>query len=146
MMAIDYSVAGCLSNVVRALAIIESGEDEQAIGDGGQAYGILQYHPATLVHWYALGGMSVRDTWTTASIKACTAFLRYFDFLNAVLAQQNLIIQAHNLGVAGVFTLGRRNLEYLGRWQQAYLAITKPPAWEGIDALQVPDKAGSGLE
>src|SRR5215469_2293966 len=134
---IDYSPAGLYSNEVRAFAIIESGENPQAVGDGGQAYGLLQYHPATLAHWYARAQMSVSDTWEAASIKACAAFLNYFSFATASPEQQDLVIQSHNLGVAGVFADGRRNPVYLARWHQAYAAITKPIAWEGLDAVRM---------
>ena len=123
---IDYALAGEYANEVRAFASIESGEDSLAVGDAGQALGLVQLHPATFVHWYSRAAMKNSDTWTGAFIKTCAAFLDYFAFHEASPNQQDLIVQAWNLGVAGVFTNGRRNPEYLAKWKKAYQGLALP--------------------
>jgi hypothetical protein len=141
---IDYSGAGEYANEVRAFSIIESGENPEAVGDGGQAYSLVQLHPATMCRWSTHAGLSVSETYASAGIKICAAYLTHYGFHQAAPAQQDLIIQAWNLGEAGVFIDGRRNPAYLAKWKQAYAAITKPAAWDGLTALD--DVAGSGLE
>jgi len=121
--AINYSAAGDYADEVRAFAIIESGENEYAIGDGGQSLGILQMHPATFRRYYCAilaFAPATDDTWTTAFIKACATFLRAHLWLNAPQEERDLIVQAWNLGEHAVFVEGRRNPEYLARWLAAY--------------------------
>jgi hypothetical protein len=42
---------------------------------------------------------------------------------SALQSQRDLIVQAWNIGEAGVFIEGKRNLEYLKRWQEAYAKV-----------------------
>ena len=124
---IDYSPAAELAQVVRAFAIIESNENERAVGDGGMAYGLLQMHPATFKRYYGAQmrfAPNVRDTWTQAQIKACAAFLLAHQWGRESTPQRDLIVQAWNLGESAVFIDGRRNEEYLSRWLAAYQKIT----------------------
>jgi hypothetical protein len=120
---INYSAAAELADEVRAFAIIESGEDEYRIGDMGDAFGLLQMHPATFKRYY---GAQVRfaannlDTWTEAQIKACASFLLSHAWRSASQSERDLIVQAWNLGEAGVFIERKRNPEYLARWLEAY--------------------------
>jgi hypothetical protein len=121
---IDYSPAAEFADEVRAFAIIESGEDEYAVGgDAGQSYGLLQMHPATFKRYYGCQSRfapNLNDTWTRAQIKSCAAFLAALGWTGATQNQRDLIVQAWNLGEAGVFIDGRRNPEYLARWVAAY--------------------------
>ena len=121
--AIDYSSAAEFADEVRAFAIIESGENEYAIGDGGQSFGLLQMHPATFKRYYGVQmrfAQNLSDTWTRAQIKSCAAFLAAHGWSGASQDERDLIVQAWNLGEAGVFIDGRRNPEYLARWLAAY--------------------------
>jgi len=125
---IDYSGANELAQVVRAFAIIESGEKESAVGDGGQAFGLLQMHPATFKRYYGAQmrfAPNVRDTWAVAQIKACAAFLSAHQWASAPQPTRDLIVQAWNLGEAAVFLKGRRNEKYLARWLDAYEKLNK---------------------
>jgi len=111
---IDYSVAGKWANHVRALAQIESGEDQLVHGDAGRAFGLLQMHPARFLEEAHRGGdfvIGVGDTWAQAQIKACAA---YFDRLQ--LAPMPLIVQAWRLGCHAVFDEGARDATYYARW------------------------------
>jgi hypothetical protein len=122
----DYSPALEFADLVRAFAIIESGESDTKIGDGGQSFGILQMHPATFKRYYGCQsrfGQTLSDTWTEAQIKCCAAFLQVHEWGRATPAQRDLIVQAWNLGEAGVFIDGRRNPQYLARWQAAYARV-----------------------
>jgi hypothetical protein len=124
---IDYSAALEFAKEVRAFAVIESGESEIKIGDGGQSFGILQMHPATFKRYYGCQSrfaQNVSDTWTQAQIKSCAAFLQALAWTASSPHQRDLIVQAWNLGEAGVFIDGRRNPQYLARWQSAYAQIT----------------------
>jgi hypothetical protein len=69
---------------------------------------------------------SVDDTWTEAQIKACAAFLAAHTWRAATEAERDLIVQAWNLGEAGVFIHGRRNPDYLARWLAAFDHIKCP--------------------
>jgi hypothetical protein len=125
---IDYSPAQEFIAEVQAFAIIESGEQAQKIGDGGQAFGLLQMHPATFKRYYGAQtrfAASVRDTWVQAQIKACAAFLLAHDWRNEPPQQRDLIVQAWNLGEAAVFLQGHRNPDYLARWRAAYEQTTQ---------------------
>jgi hypothetical protein len=121
---IDYSVAEELAEVVRALAIAESGENPHQVGDGGRAYGLLQMHPATFKRYYGTYPQgrfapAVSDTWAAAEIKACAAFLEWHGYDADGQEQKDLIIQAWNLGEAAVFLEHRRNAMYLRRFLAA---------------------------
>lgn len=115
-MPINYSSAGPWAEHVRALAVIESGEDVGRIGDGGRAFGLLQQHPAFVMQWYR--SVDVTDTWWNAQIKAAAAFLAHY--VNAI--GLDLTIQAYNRGVAAIEN-GERNADYLARWTDAYQRI-----------------------
>jgi|SRR5438132_8602970 len=125
---IDYSLAVELAEEVRAFAIVESNENQSSVGDGGQSFGILQMHPGAFKRFY---GSQVRfapavdDTWTEAQIKSCAAFLAAHGWRSASQEERDLIVQAWNLGEAGVFIHGRRNPEYLAKWLAAYDQIKK---------------------
>lgn len=114
---IDYSIAEEYSDCVHALAIVESNENFFAVGDGGQAFGILQIHPATFKYYY---GLAIRfpaletDTWLEAEIKTCAGFLELYH-----RESMDLRIQAWNLGAHAVFDEGKRNPEYLKRYTEA---------------------------
>jgi hypothetical protein len=125
---IDYSPAHELADVVRAFAIIESDETEHKIGDGGQAYGLLQMHPAMFKRYYGAQmrfSPDVKDTWTTAQIKACAAFLSAHGWGHASQPDRDLVVQAWNLGESAVFIHGHRNPEYLDRWLEAWKRVAK---------------------
>jgi hypothetical protein len=123
---IDYSTAADLADEVRAFAVIESGEDEHAVGDGGQAFGLLQMHPATFKRYYGLTfPADVRDTWTEAQIKACAGFLSLHNWIHMPQAMRDLIVMSWNLGESAVFVHGKRNPEYLARWLATYDQIKK---------------------
>lgn len=113
-MGIDYSPAGGWALHVRALAIIESNEDVGQLGDGGQAFCLLQQHPAFFVQWYSPFA-DVADTIWAAQIKAAAAFLAHYVPTIGI----DLTIQAYNLGVAAVMERGKRNQDYLDRWTAA---------------------------
>jgi hypothetical protein len=120
---IDYSPAAEFACEVRAFAIVESAETEFQIADDGSAFGLLQMHPATFKRYYGVQmrfAQNVNDTWTQAQIKACAAFLLAHGWRDASLADRNLVVQAWNLGEAGVYIEGRRNPDYLARWLEAY--------------------------
>jgi len=124
---IDYSPAKHWAKYVRALAIIESDEDEFKPGDGGRAFGLLQMHPDryndevryTAESALAQYAVNVGDTWTTAQIKICASY-----FERHVGVALMLIVMAWRLGVAAVFELGERDEEYWHRWQAAFERIT----------------------
>lgn len=111
-----YAKAGKWWKVVRALAMTESNENSTAVGDGGQAFGILQQHPAFFVNWYT--PTTTSDQWVTAQIIAAAAFLDYavgrFGLEGA--------IQAYNTGCAA-YKSGVRNENYLTRWMQNYAKL-----------------------
>lgn len=128
--AIDYSVAAEFAREVRAFAMIESGENEMAVGDNGQAFGIVQMHPATFKRYYGSNKrfpQSNSDTWTQAQIKCNAAFLAFHGWTLAPQADRDLIVQAWNLGETAVYIDGRRNPEYLVRWLEAYAQIRSQP-------------------
>jgi hypothetical protein len=126
---IDYSAAHELADEVRAFAIIESGENPYKVGDDGCAYGLLQMHAATFKRYY--GSLmrfapNVADSWSTAQIKACAAYLASHGWRGASQEQRDVIVQGWNLGERGVFVEGRRNPEYLARWLEAYETVKAP--------------------
>jgi len=120
-MAIDYSVAGKWARHVRALAIIESNENPEAMGDGGRAFGLLQMHPARFLEEAHHGGLlaiGVADTWATAQIRAAAAY-----FERMADKPVALVVQAWNLGVHAVFDHGENNSPYYERWLIAFKRI-----------------------
>jgi hypothetical protein len=121
MPLIDYSLAVPYHEIVRALAIIESGERPFQIGDGGQAFGLLQIHPARFNETYNSDiyyAAAVDDTWVSAEIKACAAFLHVWE-----PQPLDLRIQAWRLGTHAVFDLGKRDPQYLERFSIAYQKV-----------------------
>ena len=109
----EYSIAGDYARHIRALAIIESGENPLASGDGGRAIGILQQHPSFFVQWYK--EPDVTDTWNTAHIKAAAAFFEHYVPQYGI----DLTVQAYNQGAAAVFQNGVRAPQYLARFTTA---------------------------
>jgi hypothetical protein len=80
-------------------------------------------HPATFKHYYGLQmgfAPHVNDTWTEAQIKACGSFIASHGWRDASENERELIVQARNIGDAGVFIEEKRNPEYLARWLEAY--------------------------
>lgn len=113
-MAINYRGSGEWALHVRALAIIESGEDIGKFGDGYQAANLLQQHPDFFIEWYSKV-VNTTDTWDHAQIKAAAAFLDHY----IPLLGLDLSIEAYNLGVKAVES-GERNADYLNRWSVAF--------------------------
>lgn len=115
-LAINYALAGRFAEQVRALAIVESGEQSVISGDSGRAFGILQMHPATFADYYGRSKdfpKAVTDTWTEAQIKACASFLSMWNHLGI-----DLVIQSWNQGVSAVIG-GVRVPEYLAKYDAA---------------------------
>jgi hypothetical protein len=134
---LDYSVGREFADAVRAFAMIESGENTQAGGDGGRAFGLLQMHPATFKRYYGCHmrfAPALNDTWEDAQIKCCAAFLAVHRWGEASQDQRDLIVQAWNIGEAGVFVDGKRNPEYLARWLEAYEKIGGLKPREAVQA------------
>lgn len=117
-----YRLAEEFADYVRAHAIIESNEIVVAVGDAGQAWGLLQMHPAFILDYGKFAGISVHDTWAEAEVRICAAFYR----LQPGKAI-DLLVQAYNLGVKAVFDDGQRNPTYLQRWGEAYQRIRSKP-------------------
>jgi hypothetical protein len=120
-MAIDYSAARQWQKHVRALAMVESGENETAIGDGGRAFGLLQIHPSRFQTEARRSGpfeITVNDTWTNAQIKACAA---YFDRM--LHAELELVVMAWNLGTEAVFGDGERAETYYKDWLGYFTSV-----------------------
>ena len=123
---IEYSGAAEFADEVHAFALVESNENEARIGDGGRAFGLLQMHPASFKRYYGAQtrfAQNVGDSWTEAQIKACAAFLLAHNWRAAAPGERDLIVQAWNLGEAGVYIDGRRNPDYLARWLTAYAKV-----------------------
>jgi hypothetical protein len=120
--SIDYSAAGEWAHHVRALAMVESNEDETAIGDGGRAFGLLQMHPGRFLdesHTTKQFRVTPGDTWTLAQIKAAAS---YFEVMRPVAIELTVI--AWNLGRAAVFLDGERNEPYFAKWKEHYEALS----------------------
>lgn len=125
-----YKLAGEFADYVRAHAIIESGEQVVAIGDGGQAWGLLQMHPAFVQGYIHFTDIGTHDTWPEAQVKMCATYYRMRLLPNTPL---DLVVQGFNLGWAAV-TRGeppdhqpKRNPDYLRRWSEAYQRIRAKP-------------------
>ena len=116
-MTIDYSIAAPFSDQVRALCIVESGEQPIFNGDGGRAFGILHMHPATFQEYYGRSKnypASVTDTWTEAQIRACASFWSMWEHLGT-----DLVVQAWNQGIRAVVSEGVRVPDYLAKYSAA---------------------------
>jgi len=127
MATLDYSIAHEFADAVRAFAMIESRENPTATGDEGLAFGLLQMHSATFKRYYGCEtrfAAEVHDSWHTAQIKCCAAFLHAHGWSTATQEQRELIVQAWNIGEAGVFLEKKRNPEYLSRWLEAFRKLT----------------------
>ena len=115
---IDYSHAGKWAYHVRALAIVESQENEREMGDGGRAFGLLQMHADRFLqesNRFPQFKVQVGDTVTVAQIKAAACW-----FQRMMAESQPLVVMAWNLGEFAVFAEGKRNQEYYDRWKAAY--------------------------
>ena len=111
-MSLPYELAGEYADVVRALAIVESGEQPNAVGDNGQARGLLQLHPSQFRQYYGASATflaDVHDTWVEADIKCCAAYLDKWNNISL-----DLRVQGWNLGINAVVE-GKRNPEYLAK-------------------------------
>jgi hypothetical protein len=111
---------------VRALAIIESGEDEYKVGDGGQAFGLLQMHPARFAEEArdALAGFELTtfDNYATSQIKCAGSY-----FTRYVGVPITLVVMGWRLGKNAVFVNGERDEEYWHRWQAAFTRLNGRP-------------------
>lgn len=116
-LAINYALAGRFAEQVRALAIVESGEQSVISGDGGRAFGLLQMHPATFAEYYGRSKdfpKAVTDTWTEAQIKACASFWSMWESIGT-----DLIVMAWNQGIHAVVDKGVRVPDYLAKYDAA---------------------------
>ncbi len=115
-----YSLAGKWDSVVRALAIIESSEDPLKWGDGHQALGLLQQHPAHFLQFGAIAlrhhEITVHTTWEEAWIVCCAAFLDEMEREHMPLEHA---IWAHNLGVEAVKVEGKTDPVYWAKYKAA---------------------------
>lgn len=114
-MAIDYSGAGRWAKHIHALAIIESGENPQQIGDNGCRIGILQQRPEFLDQWWI---PALKQSWTQAQIMAAAHFFQHYAAVDI-----DLVVQAYNKGAHEVFVLNQRNPQYLARWKEAFASL-----------------------
>jgi hypothetical protein len=109
--------------------MIESNEHDWARGDGGCAFGLVQMHPAAFWGCYgrhpARFRPDVHDTWATAMIKACAAYLAVHNWTNATAEKRDLVVAAWNQGEHAVFVEGKRAPEYVRKWHAAYKKITQ---------------------
>lgn len=119
MPAIDYSAAGKWAQHVRALAVVESNEDEVLRGDNGKAFGLLQCHPPFIAQYYRPPHGS-DDTWTQAQIRAVAAY--FADRCGLHGWPEEDAVQAYNAGV-GAFEQGTRAPRYLTKWKAAMKGI-----------------------
>ncbi len=70
-----------LNSLISALMIVESGNNDQAIGDQGRAIGCLQIHKAVVLDVNKFTGSSYRhqDMTNRAQARAvCEAYLRHY--------------------------------------------------------------------
>lgn len=114
---INYSLAQTYAEYVRALAIIESGENPNLIGDNGRAWGLLQQHPAFFVEYYGRAKgfpASPNHTWIEAQIVAAASFFA----IELSHLPLDLAVQAYNLGMEAVLR-GERAPDYLRRFTDA---------------------------
>ena len=120
-MSYNYAVAGDFFIIVHALAIVESNENANLIGDDdGLAFGLLQQHPAFFFEFYGHGSFPAADldSWATAQMKAAASYLeKWLDLLGLDGA-----VTAYNVGVAA-YQGGERNANYLGRFKLAYAGL-----------------------
>src|SRR5579885_3909127 len=120
-MNIPYEIAQEYADIVRATFMVESGENpDWAEGDGGQAWGMGQQHPAWFKDYYGRSTRfpaSVADTWTEAQIKAIAS---YYDVWEAI--PRDLLIQAYRLGLDAVLKEGKRDPDRLAK---IYAALNK---------------------
>src|SRR5437868_2179052 len=76
------------------------------LADEVRAYGLLQMHPPTFKRYYGSQmrfAPAVGDTWTTAQIKACAAYLSTHGWPSSGQEERDAIVQAWNLGEMAVF-------------------------------------------
>lgn len=107
------AVTGAPAEILRAIAIVESNERDNAIGDGGESVGRFQfrskYHAYREAKW---GAFDRRDPRASAIV----AGLEYADHL-ARLGSVEKAISAHNTGLHGTMTNGP-NMEYVEKVQR----------------------------
>ena len=100
MIGIDYSLAGKMADYVHAISIIESQEKEMTVGDGGEAFGLDQQHPAFFVQNYGRMAktypQSVHHTWLEAFIVAAASFFAFN--LEIMRYQLDDVVRAYNQG------------------------------------------------
>lgn len=128
-MIVDYSLAQHWAQTVEALAMTEHAY--HIIGeaclwrcpfgsnDGGRAFGLLQFHPATFAEWYErnlVSPPSPAHTWTEAQIVAMANFLE--ERAGVMGLPLDRVIQENNVGITA-YTNGQRNANYLSTWTQA---------------------------
>lgn len=117
-MSYPYELAGPeYADIVHALAIVESNEDPNATGDGGQARGLLQIHPSRFRDVYGCSAAflaDLTDTWIQADIRACAAYLDKW-----AQVPLDLRVQGWRLGINGVLGNGQRDPAYLQRFNDA---------------------------
>ena len=116
-----FNLAGVYSDMVHALAIIESDEDPHAVGDGEQAYGLLQQHPAFFQEHYGRTKAfpaEVAHSWADAEVVAAASF---FDLWMETLGL-DATVMAYNTGVTAYYS-GVRNEDYLARFGAAYQVV-----------------------
>lgn len=109
-----------VERIVTAIMMVETGPDKPMperyweTGDGGQALGPWQMHPAHFVRWWR---PQLGVTWQQAFEDA---MVRFVEEGLASMQEPELIAQAHNLGEAAVFKEGKRNPEYAAKFQSYY--------------------------
>jgi hypothetical protein len=77
----QQSIAMNLNSLISALMIVESGNNDQAIGDQGRAIGCLQIHKAVVLDVNKFTGSDYRhqDMTNRAQARAvCEAYLRHY--------------------------------------------------------------------
>jgi hypothetical protein len=70
-----------LSNLITALIAVESGGNDQAIGDNGRALGPLQIHRAVVLDVNRITGSNYRHSEMTNRVAAravCEAYLKHY--------------------------------------------------------------------
>ncbi len=134
-MPFDYTIAGRWQDVIHAIAIIESAENPDAKGDGGQARGLFQQHPVFFKEnygrvlvgvvtriWHGMIGraplypVSLSDTWIMADMKAAASHFEANKALN-----RTLLIESYHQGVIGAER--QPDPTYFTRWASAFVKI-----------------------
>lgn len=124
-MDIPYHLAGVWQHAVRAIFIIESDENPQAVGDGGRAYGLGQMHPCFMQEYYRESGdypASVSDTWVEAQVKTAATFFAVWEHMGL-----DWIVRAYNQGAGAIMRQEPAAMAasdgYLARFDEAHNRI-----------------------